>query len=170
MQEVRALCLHFWDEKVKALDSPYPVVVQMLSCVWLFGTPWTAVCQGSLSFTISRSLLKLLSVESVMPTNHLVLCCPLLLLPSIFPTIRVFGEVPFHRRWSHQKRQKRKKAFKPLSAQDRMDLGNETFHSGRFQERWQLSSSAAVVFKISYLPPKRNLTNYVSSCIFKGHM
>ena len=128
------------------------------------------VQHARLSFTISRSLLKLLSVESVMPTNHLVLCCPLLLLPSIFPTIRVFGEVPFHRRWSHQKRQKRKKAFKPLSAQDRMDLGNETFHSGRFQERWQLSSSAAVVFKISYLPPKRNLTNYVSSCIFKGHM
>ena len=53
-------------------------------------TPWAAVHQASLSFTISRSLLKLMSTESVMPSNHLVLCCPLLLLPSIFPSIRVF--------------------------------------------------------------------------------
>ena len=54
-------------------------------------TSWTAACQASLSFTISRSLLKLMSIESVMPSNHLVLCCPLLLLPSIFPNIRVFS-------------------------------------------------------------------------------
>ena len=54
-------------------------------------TPWTAVCQASLSFTISRSLLKLMSIESLMPSNHLVLCHPLLLLPSVFPSIRVFS-------------------------------------------------------------------------------
>ena len=54
-------------------------------------TPWTAACQASLSFTISQRLLKLLSMESVMPSNHLILCCPLLLLPSIFPGIRVFS-------------------------------------------------------------------------------
>ena len=54
-------------------------------------TPWTAECQTSLSFTISKSLLKLMSIESVMPSNHLMLCCPLLLLPSIFPSIRVFS-------------------------------------------------------------------------------
>ena len=53
-------------------------------------TPWTAECQASLSCTVSRSLLKLMSIESVMPSNHLVLCCPLLLLSSIFPSIRVF--------------------------------------------------------------------------------
>ena len=53
--------------------------------------PWTAACQASLSFTISRSLLKFMSIESVTPSNHLVLCCPLLLLPSIFPRIRVFS-------------------------------------------------------------------------------
>ena len=52
---------------------------------------WTAACQASLSFTISRSLLKLMSIESVMPSNHLILCCPLVLLPSIFPSIRVFS-------------------------------------------------------------------------------
>ena len=65
--------------------------VQSLSCVQLFATPWTAACQASLSITTSRSLLKLLSVESVMPSNHLILCHPLLLLPSIFPSIRVFS-------------------------------------------------------------------------------
>ena len=57
----------------------------------LFVTPWTAACQASSSITNSRSLLKLMSIESVMPSNHLILCCPLLLLPSIFPSIRVFS-------------------------------------------------------------------------------
>ena len=65
--------------------------VQSLSHVRLFVTPWTAAHQGSLSITNSQSLLKLLSIESVMPSNHLILCCPLLLLPSIFPSIRVFS-------------------------------------------------------------------------------
>ena len=66
-------------------------VIQSLSLVQLFATPWTAACQASLSITNSRSLLKLMSVESVMPFNHLILCCPLLLLPSVFPSIRVFS-------------------------------------------------------------------------------
>ena len=66
--------------------------VQLLSCVPMdFASPWTAACQASLSFTISQSLLKLMSIESVMPYNHLILCRPLLLLPSIFPSIRVFS-------------------------------------------------------------------------------
>ena len=63
--------------------------VQALSCVQLFVTPWTAARQGSLSIANSWSLLKFMSVESVMPSNHLILCHPLLLLPSIFPSIRV---------------------------------------------------------------------------------
>ena len=67
------------------------VVVYLLSHVWLFATPWTAARQASLSFTISKSLLYLMSIESVTPSNHLILCCPLLLLPSIFPSIRVFS-------------------------------------------------------------------------------
>ena len=65
-------------------------LVQSLSCVWLFATPWTAARQASLSITNSRNLLKLIPIESVMPSNHLILCHPLLLLPSIFPSIRVF--------------------------------------------------------------------------------
>ena len=64
--------------------------VQSLSCVWLFVTPWTAAHQASLSITNSWSLPKPMSIESVMPSNHFILCHPLLLLPSIFPSIRVF--------------------------------------------------------------------------------
>ena len=71
--------------------------VQSLSHVRLFVTPCTTVPQASLSITNSRSLLKLMSTESVMPSNHLILCCPLLFLPSIFPSIRVFSNVsPSH--------------------------------------------------------------------------
>ena len=66
--------------------------VQSLSCVQLFATPWTAACQASLSITNSRSLLKLVSIASVMPSNHLTLCHHLLLPPSIFPSIRIFSD------------------------------------------------------------------------------
>ena len=65
--------------------------VQSLSCVRLFVTPWTAARQASLSITNSRSLPQLMFIDSVMPSNHLILCCPLLFLPSIFPSIRVFS-------------------------------------------------------------------------------
>ena len=80
---------------------------QLLSHVWLFATPWTAAHQASLSITISQSLLKLMSIMSVMPSNHLILCCPLLLLPSIFPSIRVFSN----------------KSVLPLNIQDWFPLG-----------------------------------------------
>ena len=73
----------------------------MLSRILLFVTPWTAACQASLSCTISRSLLKLMSIESVMPSNHLILCHPLLLPPSIFLSNRVFSnESVLHMRWT----------------------------------------------------------------------
>ena len=65
--------------------------VQLLSCVQFFATPWTAAHQGSLSITNSQSLVKLMSIESVMPSSHLILCYSLLLLPSIFPNITVFS-------------------------------------------------------------------------------
>ena len=75
--------------------------MQLLSHVRFFGTPWTAACQASLSITISWSLLKLMSIESVMPSNHLILCRPLLLPPSVFPSIKVFSnESVLHIRWS----------------------------------------------------------------------
>ena len=74
--------------------------VQLLSRVHLLVTPWTAACQASLSITNSQSLLKLMSIELVMPSKHLILCCPLLLLPSIFPSIRLFSnESALRIRW-----------------------------------------------------------------------
>ena len=76
------------------------VFVQSLIHVQLFVTPWTTACQASLSFTISQSLLRLTPIKSVMPSNHLILCHPLFLLPSIFPSIRVFSnESVLHIRW-----------------------------------------------------------------------
>ena len=82
--------------------SPLLFVVQFPRSVWLFVTPWTAAHQASLSFTISQSLLKLMSIESVIPSNHLILCCPLLLLPSIFPSIRIFSWWKVDSAWGGQ--------------------------------------------------------------------
>ena len=86
---------------VLSSDSPLrSVIVQLLARVQLFVTPWTAAHQASLSFINSQSLLKLVSIDSVMPSNHLILCRPLLLLPSIFPSIGVFSSVSvLHIRW-----------------------------------------------------------------------
>ena len=86
-----------WTEEPGRLQ---PQSVQLLSHVQLFAIPWTAAHQASLSITNSRSLLELMSSASVMPCNHLILCLPLLLLPSIFPNIRVFSkELVLHIRW-----------------------------------------------------------------------
>ena len=82
------------------ISTVYISLVQLLSRVWLFVTLGTAACQASLSITNSRSLPKLMSIKSVMPSNHLILCFPLLLLPSVFPSIRVFSnESALHIRW-----------------------------------------------------------------------
>ena len=81
-------------------SAPSVCSVQSLNCVQIFATPWTAACQASLSITNFQRLLKLMSIESVIPSNHLILCHPLLLLPSIFPSIRVFSnESILHIRW-----------------------------------------------------------------------
>jgi len=81
-------------------SSLIDVVVKSPSCVWLFATPWTTACQAPLSSTIFWSLLKIMSIELVMPSNHLILCHSLLPLPSIFPSIRVFSsESVLHIRW-----------------------------------------------------------------------
>ena len=90
--------LHLWDSSMmmhvtiicSVLLHVIYYHVHLISCVWLFATPWTAAHQASLSFTVSQSLLKLMSTESMMPSNHFILCRPLLLLPSLFPSIGVF--------------------------------------------------------------------------------
>ena len=74
--------------KIRVKKKNKQCSVQSLSCVRLFATPWTAACQASVSITNSLSFLKFMSIESMMPSNHLILCHPLLLLPSIFPSIR----------------------------------------------------------------------------------
>ena len=95
------LPITFINDKHNILFDFHNRAVQSLSHVQLFATPWTTAHQGSLSITSSQSLLKLTSIEWVMPLNHLILCCPLLLLPSIFPSIRVFSnESVLHIRWS----------------------------------------------------------------------
>ena len=86
-----SLGLTFFIIQTFLFNIVYNSSVQLLSHVWLFVTPWTAACQASLSITNSWSLPKLMSIESVMPSNHLIFCCPLLLPPSIFPSIKVFS-------------------------------------------------------------------------------
>ena len=91
-----------WNKNSRGLciNNSTVAVVQWLNCVQLFVTPWTAACQSSLSFTVSQSLLKFASTELVMPFNHLILCHCLLLLPSVFLSIRVFStKSALHIRW-----------------------------------------------------------------------
>ena len=88
-RQVQISVIQIWGDKCRYIQFSS---VQLLSRVQLFVTPWPAARQASLSITNSQSLLKLVSVESVMPSNHLIFCCPLLLPPSIFPSIRIFSK------------------------------------------------------------------------------
>ena len=100
----------------------YVVVVYLLSCVQLFATPWTSACRAFLSFIVSWSLLKFMFIELVMLSNHLILCCPLLLLPSVFPSIRVFSnESVLPIRWP---RIKASASVLPMNIQGWFPLGN----------------------------------------------
>ena len=91
LQKIKQRCYHItWQSSS----------VQLLSCVWLFATPWIAACQAFLSITNCQSILKLMSIKSVMPSTHLILCHPLLLLPPIPPSTRVFSnESTLRMRW-----------------------------------------------------------------------
>ena len=97
--------------------------VQSLSCVWLFATPWTATCQVSLSITNSWSLLKLMSIEPVMPSNCLIFCHPLLLLPSIIPSFRVFTTSYFFISSGHNIGASASASVLPMNIQEWMPLG-----------------------------------------------
>ena len=124
------------------------VAIQSVSCVWLFATQWTAACQAFQSFTISQSLLKLTSIEFVVPSNHLILCHPLLLPPSIFPSIRVFSNEWCPKYWSFG-------FSRPVGSQRvRHDLVTEqqqslSFHQSQFLvsggHRIGVSASASVL-------------------------
>ena len=98
-------------------------LVQSLSGVQFFSTPWTATCQDSLSITNSWSLLKLMSTESVIPSNHLILCRPLLHLPSIFPSIRVFSNESFFASGGQSIGVSASTSVLPMNIQDWLPLG-----------------------------------------------
>ena len=97
---VSKLDIGLQNHTLNTIGSPKSQFSSITQLVPTLATPWTVACQASLSITNSRSLLKLMSIESVMPSNHLILCHPLLLMPSIFPSIRVFSnESVFRIRW-----------------------------------------------------------------------
>ena len=138
--------------------------VQSLSRVWLFATPWAAACQASLANTNSRSLPKLMSIESVMPSNHLTLCCPLLLLPSIFLSIRVFSNksalrIRWPKYWSFSfnipSETLKKRTYFPLGKKifiknnRNSKPGNKiNNHVKQYSEFWKLGLQCAVVKRI----------------------
>ena len=127
--------------------------VQSLSHVWLFATPWTAAHQASLFIINSWSLLKLVSIESVMPSNHFILCCPLRLLPSIFPSIRVFPNesVPYIRwpkYWSFSCSTNPSKEYSGLIS-FRMDWLDLLGIQGTFKSLLQHHSSKAAILQYS---------------------
>ena len=91
MERLNIDSLRISEVKWIGMGKFYFISVQSLSPVWLFASPWTAACQASLSITNSQSLLRLMSIKLVMPSNHLILCHPILFLPSVVPSIRVFS-------------------------------------------------------------------------------
>ena len=127
--------------------------VQALSCVRLFATPWTAARQAPLSITNSQSLLKLMSVELVMPSNHLILCHPLLLLPSVFPSITVFSDesalrIRWPKYWSFSFSTSPSNEYSGLIS-FRMDCLNLLAFQGTLKSLLQHHSSKASILRCS---------------------
>ena len=121
--------------------------VQSLSCVWLFVTPWTAALQASQSITNSWSLLKLTSIESVMSSNHLILCHPLLLPPSIFPSIRVFPMSQFFTSGGQSIGASASASVLPMNIQDWFPLGWTGWISLKSKGLSRVFSNTRVQFK-----------------------
>ena len=126
------------------------ICIQSLGHVWLFATPWTAAHQAFLSITISWSLLRLMYIVLVMPINHLVLCHPLFLLPSIFPSTRVFSNelalcIMWPKYWSF--------SFSnslPMNIQDWFPLGLTDFISLQSSLLWHHSSKASILWRSAF--------------------
>ena len=123
---------------------PATTIVESLSCVWLSVAPWTAAHQASLSFTISQSLLKLMSIESVMLSNHLILCHPLLLLPSTFLSIRSFPVNWLFAAVGQSIRASTSASVLPMSIQCRFPLGLTGLISLQFKGLSGVFSSTTV--------------------------
>ena len=128
----------------KAIYRFNAIVLQSLGCIQLFATPWTVVHQTSLSFTISWNFLKLVSIELVMPSSHLILCHPLLLLPSIFSSIKVFSResalcISWPKHWSFASA-----SVLPMNIQGWFPLGFTGFISVLFQGLSRVFSNTTV--------------------------
>ena len=128
--------------------------VQSLSRVWLFATPWTVARQASLSITNSQSFLKLMSIEPVMPSNHLILCCPLLLLPSTLPSIRVFSNesvlcIRLSKYWSFSFSISSSNEYSGLIS-FRMDWLDLLVVQGTLKNLFQYHSSKAAIMRSRY--------------------
>ena len=136
------------------------VFVQLLSCVQLFVTPWTAACQASLSFTISWSLLKFMSIESVMPSNHLIPCCPLL-LPFIFPSITVFSVIHLFTSGGQSIGASSSGLVLPTNIQSWFPLGLTGLVTLLSKELWRVFSST-IIWKYQFVtqPSKPKITLY----------
>ena len=167
----------------RGCSSHIVVVVQSLSYVRLFATPWIAACQASLSFTISWSLLKLMSIELVMPSNHLVLCCPLLLLPSILPSVRVFSNelalcIRWPKYWSFSFRISPSNEYSGLVS-FKIDWSDLLGVQGTLKSLLQHCSSKALVLSffclhLNFMPPSFCIhsflwLNYMSSIFFSAY-
>ena len=138
--------------------------LQSLSHVQLFATPWTAACQASLSITNTWSLLKLMSIKLVMPFNHLILCRPLLLLPSIFSKIRVFSSesvlwIRWPKCWSFSFSISPSRGYSGLIS-FRIDQFDLPVVQGTFKSLLQHHSSKASVLRCSASPPLTSIHDY----------
>ena len=139
-----------------------------LSCVWLFVTLWTVACQACLSFTISQSLIKLMSIELMVPSNHLILCRPLLLLPSVFPSIRVFSsELALWIRWPKYWifSNSPSNEYSGLSS-FRTDWFDLLAVQGALKSRLQQHSSKASILQIAEVHSKGMISSCSDSYIF----
>ena len=147
--------------------------VQSLSCVWLFVTPWTVACQASLSISTSRSLLKLMSIKSVMPSNHLILCHPLLLPLSIFPSIRLFSNesvlrIRWPKYWSFSFSISPSNEYSGLIS-FRMDWLYLLAVQGTLQESYpapQFKSISSSMLSFLYGPTLTSIHDYWKNCSF----
>ena len=147
-------------------------IVHSPSPVQLFKTPWTAACQASLSLTISQSLLKLMSIESMMPSNHVILCHPLLLLPSIFPSIRIISDesalcIRWPKYWSFSFSISPSNEYSELISFkfDWLDFlaVQETLKSSRAP---QFKSISSLVLSLLYGPTLTSIHDYWKDCSF----
>ena len=145
---------------LKSNFDPQFSSVQLLSRVQLFATPWTAACRASLSITNSWSLLRLMSIKSVMPSSHLILCCPLLFLPLLFPSVRVFPISQFFTSCGQSIEASVSASVLPMNIQDWFPLGLTGLIS------LQSKGLSEVFSRVYWTPQFKNINSLALSFIY----